>query len=103
MTAADQLGAKRLPQAALYLQLAREEYARSKALLDDSLGYRASLMLQRSHVDADLALALLRAQVVDSEASDASQVFDEFQQHDEFQQQNRGVNGGSLCETSCSN
>jgi len=58
--AADEVGAAGVPQAALYLQLAREELARANQLESEGEDERAELMLARAEVDAELALALSR-------------------------------------------
>ena len=58
--AAEEVGAAKVPQAALHLQLAREELDRSKILAERGQQARAISLLQRSEADSELALALSR-------------------------------------------
>ncbi|MBN1773247.1 MAG: DUF4398 domain-containing protein [Deltaproteobacteria bacterium] len=58
--AASEVGAADVPQAALHLQLAREELARANRLSSEGEDERAVSMLARAEVDAELALALSR-------------------------------------------
>lgn len=79
LVACEQLGAKGIPQAALHYQLAKEEYERSLMLLADNRDHRASLMIQRSQADADIAMALARAHELDEAAHDAGRRYQDFQ------------------------
>ena len=67
--AAEEVGAKNVPQAALHLQLAKEEFQAAKAERSDR--ERASRLLARAQADADLALALARTESERSQAQDA--------------------------------
>lgn len=67
--AAEEVGAKAVPQAALHLQLAKEQFEQAKAMKKDR--GRAALLLQRSQADAELALALARSENEKSEARSA--------------------------------
>lgn len=58
---AEEVGAARSSKAALHLQLAKEQLERAKAMSGDNNAARAQLLLQRSHADAELALALARS------------------------------------------
>lgn len=58
--AANEVGAEHNPTAALYLQYAREGYARADALSQDGKGEEAQRMLLRAQADAELAMALSR-------------------------------------------
>src|SRR4051794_20980413 len=64
--AAQEVGASHVPQAALHLQLAREQAERAKGLTEkggsDELA-QADGLLMRAQADADLALALAREEV----------------------------------------
>lgn len=69
--AADEVGAGEVPQASLYLQLAREELAHAKELKESGDDDAAASMLARAEVDAELALALSREDAESSEARTA--------------------------------
>ncbi len=66
--AAEEVGAARIPQAALHLQLAKEELAHAKGMAARGEPARAASLLQRAEVDAELALALSREDTEKSEA-----------------------------------
>jgi len=59
--AAEEVGADRVPEAQLHLQLAKEQSDRAKKMIDNG-GDRdeAKLVLTRAEADANLALALAR-------------------------------------------
>jgi len=61
--AAEELGAPKVPQAALYLQLAKDENERAQKLLNRG-DPDAEGQLMRSQADAELALALALARDV---------------------------------------
>ncbi|HEX3697695.1 MAG TPA: DUF4398 domain-containing protein [Polyangia bacterium] len=67
--AAEEVGATHVPQAALHLQLAKEQFAAAKAERSDK--DRAGRLLARAQVDAELALALARTEAERSEAQTA--------------------------------
>jgi hypothetical protein len=56
--AAEEVGARKVPQAALHLQLANEELAAAKKLSADGEDEMAASMLTRAEADAELAVAL---------------------------------------------
>jgi hypothetical protein len=58
--AAEEVGAAKVPQAALHLQLAKEQMRHAKALAKDGQEQQADSMLSRARVDAELAVALSR-------------------------------------------
>jgi hypothetical protein len=66
--AAEEVGAKQVPAAALYLQLAKEQFDASKHEGDKD---RASRLLARAQADSELALALARSETERSEAQAA--------------------------------
>jgi hypothetical protein len=57
--AAEEVGAKQVPAAALYLQLAKEQFEASKHEGDAD---RSSRLLARAQADSELALALARSE-----------------------------------------
>ena len=59
---AEEVGARDVPQAAMYLQLAHDELDRGKALLQKGENRDAAMMLSRAQADAELALSLSREQ-----------------------------------------
>jgi hypothetical protein len=58
--AAEEVGAAHSPQAALYLQLAKEEFEHARRLTSPDDLPAATRLLQRAEADADLALSLAR-------------------------------------------
>jgi hypothetical protein len=67
--AAEEVGAKQVPAASLYLQLAEEQFQAAQHEKGDK--DRASRLLSRSQADAELALALARSETERSQAQDA--------------------------------
>jgi len=66
--AAEEVGAPKVPGAALHLQLAKEELERAKILAASGEKDQASSLLRRAEVDAELAVALSREDAEKSEA-----------------------------------
>ena len=66
--AAEEVGANKVPQAALHLQLAREELEKAKALSANGEKDEAASLLSRSEADAELAVALSREDAEKTEA-----------------------------------
>jgi hypothetical protein len=58
--AAEEVGADRVPEAKLHLQLAKEQSDRAKKMIDNGERDEAKLVLARAESDANLALALAR-------------------------------------------
>jgi len=58
--AAEEVGAPRVPQAALHLQLAKEQSDHAKQLIASGDKEGASSLLMRAQADAELAVALVR-------------------------------------------
>jgi Domain of unknown function (DUF4398) len=72
--AAQEVGASKVPQAALHLQLAREQAEHARALVasgDSDDRAQAESLLMRAQADAELALALAREDVERSAAQQA--------------------------------
>jgi hypothetical protein len=65
---AEELHAEQVPQAALHLKLAQEQFEKGKALMNDGDNGRATYMLMRAQADAELALALARENKTRTEA-----------------------------------
>jgi hypothetical protein len=76
--AAEEVGATAQPQAALHLQLARDEIAKAKKLADDGEEEDAALYLERARADAELALQLARTQTEQQKAQEAWAKIQEF-------------------------
>ena len=70
---AEELGAANVPQAALQLQLAKEETTRARALMADGDNEKAHYMALRAGNDAELAIVLTRENHARSEAEKAKQ------------------------------
>lgn len=68
---AQELGAKDVPRASLYLKLAQEQLEEAKALIQDKEHKRADLVLQRAQIDAELSVALARESTTRNEAQQA--------------------------------
>jgi flavin reductase (DIM6/NTAB) family NADH-FMN oxidoreductase RutF len=66
--AAEELGAPRVPQASLHLQLAKEENGNAQKLMKDGDTKHAEGQLMRAQADAELALALAREAPMQAEA-----------------------------------
>ena len=66
--AAEEVGATHSPDAALYLQLAKEEFGHASALKDKGDRAKADHLLMRAQVDAELSLALARNENEKAEA-----------------------------------
>jgi hypothetical protein len=69
--AAEEVGAPKVPQAALHLQLAKEQSEAAKASLQQGERARAEGLLMRAAADAELALALARENNARGEAQQA--------------------------------
>jgi Spy/CpxP family protein refolding chaperone len=59
---AAEVGASRVPRAALHLKLAEEQIDKAKRYIQDGYNQRAELALRRAQADAELALVLAREQ-----------------------------------------
>lgn len=62
LRAAEEVGAKNVPPAALHLQLAQEQMEQGKQLIKNGDNERARFVLLRAEADAELAVALAREQ-----------------------------------------
>lgn len=69
--AAEEVGAAKIPQASLHLQLAKEELELAKGLAAKGEKEKAASMLLRAEADAELAVALSRGDAEKSEAQSA--------------------------------
>ena len=69
--AAEEVGAANVPQAALHLQLAKEELEHAKGLAAEGEKDKAASMLLRAEADAELAVALSREDAERAEAQAA--------------------------------
>jgi regulator of protease activity HflC (stomatin/prohibitin superfamily) len=69
--AAEEVGAPKVPQAALHLQLAKEQTGRAQMLLAKGDRSAAEGMLMRAQADAELAVALSREETSRTEAEQA--------------------------------
>jgi len=68
ITTAKEVHAEQVPQAALHLKLAQEQFDKGKALMNDGDNRAASFMLMRAQADAELALALAHENKTRTEA-----------------------------------
>ena len=69
--AAEEVGATHNPDAALHLQLAKEQFEHARLLTDKKDKPRADRLLMRAQVDAELSLALARSEADKAEARGA--------------------------------
>jgi Domain of unknown function (DUF4398) len=65
---ATEMDAQQVPQAALHLKLAQEQFEKGKALMNDGDNARATYLLMRAQADAELSLALARENKTRTEA-----------------------------------
>lgn len=70
---AQELGAEKQPTAQLHLKLAEEQIAKAKTVLKDEENRRADFLLIRAKADAELALAIARAEKSKMEAQQAAE------------------------------
>lgn len=66
--AAEEAGAGNVPQAALHLQLAKEELEKARKLAEKGEKEEAAFMLTRAEADAELAVMLSRGEAEKAEA-----------------------------------
>jgi hypothetical protein len=78
--AAEEVGARKVPQAALHLQLAKEELGKAKGLAANGEDDMAASMLLRAEVDAELAVLLSREDTEKAEAAAAVERVHELRQ-----------------------
>jgi hypothetical protein len=71
--AAEELGAQRVPEAALYLSYSRDELERARQLANQGEEEKAELMTRRAQADAEIALAITKKALADREASTATE------------------------------
>ncbi len=71
--AAEELGATRVPEAALELKLAQDEMEQAKQLLKNGNKPRADMMLLRAQADAELAVALAKEAPLQADARNATE------------------------------
>jgi hypothetical protein len=71
MRAAEEVGAAKVPEAALRLQLAKEQVERAKTMTSESQQPAADRLVLRAQADADLALALARSNAARAAADKA--------------------------------
>ena len=78
--AAEEMGADQVPQASLYLQYAREQAQEAQLLFKKGEDEHAMSLLKRSEADAQLALAITRAEPVLGESRSADKKLKEYQE-----------------------
>jgi hypothetical protein len=81
--AAEEMGAAKVPQAALELKLAHEQTERAKQFMKDGEKDRADMLLLRAQADAELALALAKEAPLVAEAKSASEEVKALQQRNQ--------------------
>lgn len=69
--AAQELGAKDTPKAALQLKIAQDGVQRAQKLNEDGEGEQARLALQEAELDAELAVLLAKQEKIEASASQA--------------------------------
>jgi hypothetical protein len=79
--AAEEVGASRIPRAALHLQLAKEELTRAKDLSERGDKAQAASLIMRAEADAELAVALSREDAEKAEARAAVDRVRQFRQN----------------------
>ena len=71
--AAEELGAGKVPEAALELRLAQDQMEQAKQLLKNGDRERADMMLARAQADAELAVALAKEAPLEADAMNAAE------------------------------
>lgn len=69
--AAEEVGARNVPKAALHLKMATDQLQTAKGLLADGEEEEASVVLARAEIDAELALALAKSSNLRAQANEA--------------------------------
>jgi hypothetical protein len=77
---AQEVGAERDPNAALYLTYANDQIAHAKRLIADGDNERAELVLLRARADAELSLSLARLRTEQTDAQQAKALVDEMKE-----------------------
>jgi hypothetical protein len=57
---AEEVGASRVPRAALHMQLGKEQTEKARRLMQDGYNERAELTLKRAQADAELAISIAK-------------------------------------------
>lgn len=78
--AAQELGARDIPQADLHLKMAEDQYAFAKKLIKEDETERAKLVLDRAYYDAKLARELARQAITRQQADAAQQQIQKLQE-----------------------
>jgi len=81
--AAEEMGAAKVPEAALELKLAREQAEQAKQFMKNGDKGRADMLLLRAQADAELALALAREAPLAAEAKSATEEVQALQQRNQ--------------------
>jgi hypothetical protein len=68
---AEEVGASKVPQAALYMKLAQEQTEKAKRLMQDGYNEQAELELKRGQADAELAISIAKEQETVGRAQEA--------------------------------
>jgi type IV pilus biogenesis protein CpaD/CtpE len=71
--AAEELGATRVPEAALELRLAQDQMEQAKQFLRNGDKQHADMLLLRAQADAELAVALAKEAPLEAEAMNAAE------------------------------
>ena len=74
--AAEEVGARSVPKAALHLKMAQDQLQTAKGLLADGEEEEASVVLARAEIDAELALALAKDANLRAQANEAMKKVD---------------------------
>jgi hypothetical protein len=78
--AAEEVGARSVPKAALHLKMAQDQLATAKALEADDEPAQAAVMFSRAEADAELALLLAREASLQAQAQEASKKVEQLKQ-----------------------
>ena len=77
--AADEVGARQVPRAALHLKLAQEQTDKARQLMQDGYNERADQTLKRAQSDAELALAISKENATTQKLLEAQTKLEELQ------------------------
>ena len=82
--AAEELGAYSIPNAAYYLQLAKEEFEHAQNLIDNHKKAQAASMLARANIDAEVAVMLAHEESEKKNANEAIGKVRELQENNQL-------------------
>jgi hypothetical protein len=81
ISAAEAVGAQSVPNAALYLKMAKDNVAKAESLIKDGNNEEANLFLLEAQSDAELSLSLAREEGMKQQANEAMKKVETLKKH----------------------